>query len=187
MVIAEAQALGLGADSILIGLLQPALYQAGLDWECSRMSVAGEHRFTRWCERAFQLLPSPPPRAQADLLLFQTPGNVHSVGPRFAAHVLGLRGLSVHCVVPAVPYQDMLSLARDARPRFIGFSCATPGVIPAALASIARLRTDLGQDLKPRFLLSGFAFRFGGGLELSFNESDVDVVRDFSYFDPFLG
>ena len=60
-VLDAAARMGLSTESVLIGLLQPALYQAGLDWQLGRMTVASEHNLTSWCERAFALLPPAPP------------------------------------------------------------------------------------------------------------------------------
>jgi hypothetical protein len=100
--------------------------------------------------------------------------------------MLAVRGLSVQCVLPAVPYKEMLRLARKARPRFIGFSCATRAVIPAALTSVARLRDELHPNGVARFLLSGFALRSGVDLGLPSQTTDVEVVRDLEFFDPFL-
>ncbi len=104
---------GLAEDSLLMGMLQPALYQAGLEWQTGRMSVAAEHQFTAWCERVFASLPFAPPSRPIDLLIFQTPGNAHSLGPKLAGRVLSARGLSVETFVPALPLHEMVDLVRE--------------------------------------------------------------------------
>lgn len=149
-VLEEARAIGLGAESVLVGLLQPALYQAGLEWRDARMSVTEEHRLTSWCERIFHLLaPASRPVAPIDVLIVQPPGNVHTVGIRFAARILSERGLQVATVFPAIPFEELVAGARSLRPRFIGFSCALPASIPVAVDLVARLRASRARPPLP--------------------------------------
>lgn len=183
-VIAEARALKLGAESLLVGMLQPALYQAGLDWQAARMSVAAEHRLTGWCESVFSALPVAPLSRPLDLLIFQAPGNVHTLGPRIAAHVLAARGLSVEAIVPALPLQEMVEQVQRLRPRSVGFSCALPDAVPAAREVIARLRERLEPQLTCRYVLSGFAFRAGGATSPPPLESGIEVVVALESFRP---
>ncbi len=162
-IVARARELGLRPDSVLVGLLQPALYQAGLDWQGGRMSVAAEHRLTSWCERAFNLLvtgshPTPP----IDLLILQTSGTEHTVGPRFAAASLASHGISVEVVVPALPLSEIKDLVRELRPRVIGFSCALPESVRVATDLVEQLRAEPDPVFHCRYLLSGFAFRMPG-------------------------
>lgn len=178
----EARALGLSTEAVTVGLLQPALYQVGLDWQGCQLSVAAEHRFTDWCERAFDLVAAqlPPHEPPLDMLIFQTPGNQHTVGARFAAHALGARGLSVAAHVGELGLDEMLALVRAGRPHIVGLSCALPASIDVALTVLLRLRERLGPALRPRFVLSGMAFRLGGQPhELP---ADIEIVHDLSYF-----
>lgn len=181
-ILTEARALGLGVDSLLVGLLQPVLYRVGNEWQAARMSVAAEHRFTSWCEHAFSALPAPPPARPLDLLIFQPPGNAHTLGPRFAAGVLTARGLAVEAVVPALPLAEMVDLARDLRPRFIGFSCALPESVPVAVELVRSLRERLEPELQCRYVLSGFAFRLGGGAAPPTLGPGIEVAVDLDFF-----
>ncbi len=179
----RARALGLSSEAVTVGLLQPALYQVGIDWHGCELSVAAEHRFTDWCERAFELVsgqlrPLEPP---LDMLIFQTPGNLHTVGARFAAHALGARGLAVQAHVGDLPLDEMLALVRERRPRMVGLSCALPASIDVAVALILRLREPLVPALQPRFILSGMAFRLGGKPREV--PAGIEIVEDLSYFD----
>jgi len=182
-ILSEAQQVGLKTDSLLVGMLQPVLYQAGLDWQAARMSVAAEHRLTQWCERVFALLP-PARRSQPplDLLIFQTPGNQHSVGPRFAARTLQARGLAVEALVPSLPLKEMAMLARETRPRFIGFSCAMNPDLAAAIGLISELRDCLIPDLQPRFVLSGLAVRTASEDWRKSLPRGVEAVLDLEFF-----
>ena len=181
--LAEASRLGLDPESVLVGMLQPALYQAGLDWQKARMSVAAEHRFTSWCERVFALLPPRQPQTPpVDLLILQTPGNLHTVGPRFAAHVLALRGLSVEVVVPEVPFEEMFRLTQELRPRCVGLSCALASDVPLAARTLDRLRARGETAFRSRYVLSGFAFRLGGGETQPELPPGIELALDLDFF-----
>lgn len=179
-IVSEARTLGLNLESQLMGMLQPALYQAGESWQDGCMSVAAEHRLTSWCERVFGMLPAAPHRAQRlDLLILQAPGNTHTLGPRIAARVLAERGLAVEAVVPDLPLDEMVALAKRLQPRAIGFSCATSDSVPKAIQAIDAMQSQLGDSPIVRYLLSGFAIRAGLAQELADTPSKIEVVLDF--------
>jgi methanogenic corrinoid protein MtbC1 len=183
-ILEEARAMGLGTDSILVGLLEPALYQAGIEWQGGQLSVASEHRLTSWCDRAFSMLePGPRSSGPLDLLILQAPGNRHTLGPRFAAQVLRARGLSVEAVVPDLPLNEIVTVARELHPRFIGLSCALPSAVPPAVDLITRLRGQLEPGLCCRYVLGGFAFRLGGGVRPPAVAPGIEVVVDLERFD----
>lgn len=183
-VVAEAHAVGLAGESLLVGMLQPALYQAGLDWHAARMSVAAEHRLTNWCERVFSALPALPASRPLDLLILQAPGNSHTLGPRFAAHLLAERGLSVEAIVPALPLEEIVYLALDLRPRVLGLSCALPEAVPAACELVSSLRARLEPEVHCRYVMSGFAFRMNGPASPSIADPDIEVVVDLNSWRP---
>jgi methanogenic corrinoid protein MtbC1 len=182
-ILEEARAMGLGTEAIMVGMLEPALYQAGIEWQDGRLSVASEHRLTSWCERVFSMLePGPRRSGSLDLLILQAPGNSHTLGPRFAAQVLRARGLSVEVVVPDLPLNEIVTVARELQPRFIGLSCALPSAVPQAVDLVTRLRGQLEPGLCCRYVLGGFAFRLGGGVRPSAVAPGIEVIVDLEWF-----
>jgi hypothetical protein len=121
-----------------------------------------------------------------DLVIFQTPGNAHALGPRLAARVLAARGLSVEVFVPELPVAEMVHLVRELRPRWVGFSCALPDAKTAARELIVGMRAQLEPELCCRYALSGFAFRFGGAKSTLEDLGGILVVRDLDAFAPAL-
>ncbi|MCA9673613.1 MAG: B12-binding domain-containing protein, partial [Myxococcales bacterium] len=155
----DASRMGLTQASLLLGVLQPLLHRTGRRWQSGAASVADEHRISDWCEHAFaRLPPRPPPRPPLDLLLILAPGNVHTMGPRFAAAVLTEQGLRVDAIVPALPDDDVVTEVVRLRPAVLGVSCATTETVPAVVAQLATLRARLGAAA-PRLLLGGMAAR----------------------------
>jgi methanogenic corrinoid protein MtbC1 len=181
-VLSDARALGVRDDSLLVGLLQPALYQAGLDWQDGKMSIAAEQMLTSWIQRVVSSLPIAAGVPPLDVLFFQTPGNNHSLGPLFACHSLAARGFSVDARMGALAVEEMVSSAQRLRPRFIGLSCALPHAVVEAKALIDQLKAALEPDLQCRYVLSGVAFRLGGSADPPNVSHGAEVVLDLDHF-----
>lgn len=144
----------------MVGMIQPALYRAGKEWQGGGMSVAAEHRLTLWCDRFFAQLPLAPPALEVlDLLIFLAPRNTHSLGPRFAAELLAARGFGVEAIVPELPLAEMVGEIERLRPRVVGISCALPSALPAVDALVTELGRRVDPGWQRRFLVSGFALR----------------------------
>ncbi|MCE9576763.1 MAG: cobalamin B12-binding domain-containing protein [Deltaproteobacteria bacterium] len=183
--IAEAHAAHLPPASILVGLLQPALYRAGQAWQDGMMSVAAEHRFTAWCDRFFAQLgaSAPPPAAPLDLLMFLAPGNRHTMGPRFLVELLAARGFVAQHAQPVASIADAAHEIERLRPRVVGISCALPSALPKADAMVLELAARVDPSWPRRFLIGGFAVRAQGrpwvsaaGAEIAPTIEDVERV-----------
>jgi hypothetical protein len=177
--LAEAAALHLPSDSLLVGLLQPALYRAGEAWQAGGMSVAEEHRFTGWCESFFtQLSVRPPTRPLIDLLIFLAPGNTHTMGPRFMAELLEDRGISAQVCLPELAVAAMVKEIERLRPHAVGLSCALPTSLPAADALLQELSTRVERSWPRCFLLGGFALRGASGTWMSAAGASIAVTPE---------
>ena len=155
--VAQARMRGYGRLEVLVGLLQPALVEIGRQWERAEVTVADEHRFTTWCETMLELLDPPPPAVgPLDILLLVAPNNQHVLGPRFVEQVLLARGIAALCVPSELPIAEVLDLATQHGASWIGYSCALPHHVPAALDAIEQL---IHRGYEGEFLLSGHALR----------------------------
>jgi len=158
--LAETTALQLSPESILVGLIQPALYRAGEAWRDGEMSVAAEHRLTLWCERFLGQLPSRQPvKTSLDVLIFLMPGNTHTVGPRLASQLLAARGLSTQVIVPELPVGEIAREIERLRPRVVGISCALAASLPATEELVSELEDRIDTSWQRRFLIGGSAVR----------------------------
>jgi methanogenic corrinoid protein MtbC1 len=138
----RASAAGLGPSELLLGLVQPALYEIGRRWERGEIGVADEHRFTAWCEALYGIVDEALPTVSGEprVLLACVDGNSHSLGVRLlAAH---LRGLGRDCgvVVPGLPAEDLAADCGRRRATVVGLSVALDSQRAAAEAAGARLR-----------------------------------------------
>ncbi|MEP7085766.1 MAG: hypothetical protein ABI884_00405 [Gemmatimonadota bacterium] len=118
------------------------------------------------------------PGSPLDLIIFQTPGNSHSLGPRFTAKILTARGLSVEAFVPELPLGEMAALVIDFEPRAVGLSCSLPDSVPVACDIIAKLQARSEPAFHCRYLVSGHAFRMGGRHVRPTVGAGIDVVMD---------
>jgi methanogenic corrinoid protein MtbC1 len=130
---------GLRPVDILVGLVTPLLYLIGSEWESGLITVAEEHRFTRFCERVFALvrvevkarLPAPAVRPTLVFLL-NAKGNHHTLGIRILALWLQSHGIEtrefspppapevlVGCAVEDGAEAILISLALDRQKGYV--------------------------------------------------------------------
>jgi methanogenic corrinoid protein MtbC1 len=99
---------GLRPVDILVGLVTPLLYLIGSEWESGLITVADEHRFTRFCERVFVLVRLevrarlPAPEISPTLVfLLNARGNHHTLGIRILALWLQTKGFETREFSPS--------------------------------------------------------------------------------------
>lgn len=155
--LARGRARGYRQAEMLVGLVQPALAEIGRQWEAAEVTVADEHRFTAWCETMLALLePTTQDPSAVDIMLLVAPGNQHVLGPRIAEQVFRSKGIGALFVTPTLPTQEVFRLAAHHGASWLGYSCALPHHVAAALDAIEQLR---GAGYCGEFLLSGQALR----------------------------
>ncbi len=84
--------------------------------------------------------------------------------------------------MPEIPFEEMVAISLELRPRFIGFSCALPHSVPVATDLILHLRERLSPQFSAGYLLAGFAFRHGAGDVASGPTPGIEIVTDLEYF-----
>ncbi|MFI5347209.1 MAG: B12-binding domain-containing protein [Elusimicrobiota bacterium] len=170
----EVLSLGWRPSDAAVGLIQPALYQIGRDWEEGRITVAEEHQFSAWCDRALALLEgaSAPVPGPLRVLICMVDGNAHTLGPRIAALYLRDRGISVLATVPGLPDAEIIEMCRRENPALLGLSASMRPGLDRARAVVA-LAAKLPNP--PRVVVGGLASRFpeAAGLERMLTVGDL--------------
>jgi methanogenic corrinoid protein MtbC1 len=156
----EARDAGIGRAEILLGLLQPALYQIGELWKVAEIDPSQEHLFSSWCEQIFSLLTADIPIIESpDILLANVPGNLHTFGIHFLW--IRLHDLGFNCAVahPLPTNEFLISKCIREQTRICGISASMPYMIQPAI----RLAEEIEKKTegKTRAILGGFAFRMG--------------------------
>jgi methanogenic corrinoid protein MtbC1 len=172
---------GLQPQDLLVGLLQPVLYQLGSLWERGELSVAAEHRGTAVATAAMELVLARRPGAaglrqtsRPRIVLANADGNYHVLGVRMVEFVLVSQGVPCFAVFPGLPSTEVYELALSLGAPFVGLSVAVPAQI-AGVRALSRLLERVPAPRRPRLLVGGHALRSGS---VPVDEPGVELCRD---------
>ena len=118
--ITKGLALGLKPADLLLGIMQPLLYEIGEAWARGEVTVATEHRFSAFAETLTGLLyvyaPELGKNRQShapDIVLTNADGNYHTLGIKFLEMRLLSAGVKTFTVLPGLPACKIIKLARS--------------------------------------------------------------------------
>lgn len=190
LLLAEAEELGVRPLDMLVGLLQPLLYQLGELWASGRVPVSTEHELSMTTEviamsvRQRLLAPSAlDPTAKPEFLLVASDGNYHTLGLRIVEVHLLSSGHSTRLVLPGLPTPEVAALVRALEPRVLGISTCRDDDVEL-LRGLRALLDELEPGKRPRLLVGGHAIRQGRapdpalGFEVCLDALDVMGRRD---------
>lgn len=168
-IIDDCQEINIRYIDILIGLIAPSLYQIGEDWEKGTVTVADEHRFTSFCEKAYEIIAariyssSPDDSMQTgqlDVLLINAPENRHTLGIRIIRLWLLSNGSVAEAVVQRLNVEEILTLVRTKQPRYLLISMALAEQKEEVIA-IAECIAALPAKTRPKIIVGGHAVKLG--------------------------
>src|SRR5512139_77926 len=117
-IVAEGASLGLEPLDLMLGILQPLLYQLGARWERSDATIAEEHRISGTCAAVIQsILESDESLAALGrmrpptVLLVAAEGNDHVLGMRILEVVLLRHHIPTVAIYPGLPVTEIVQLA----------------------------------------------------------------------------
>jgi len=159
---------GIRPVDVLMGLVSPALYSIGEQWSHGSVTVTEEHRFTAFCESAFDIIANKLGRAKAadlsdqlvDVILMNAYGNTHTLAIRFLS--LWLRGLGIKVLLlePPAPLAQLIRIIEKVQPTFILISVALANHIDG-VSEIARSLERVNARIKPTLIVGGNAVKSG--------------------------
>ncbi len=159
----EGRALGVPWLDLLMGIVQPALYQMGLRWSTSLASIAEEHRLTAVCASLITLVAEAQSgtahlrqSATPAALLVNAEDNFHTLGVQMVEVALLAAGVPVFCVYPGLPAREVAALAASLRPKVVGVSVALPGQLDSVRELASRLDR---QEPRPTLVCGGYGVR----------------------------
>ncbi len=134
--IRSAKSDGLRNSDILVGLVQPALYEIGRLWQKGEVTVADEHRFTSFCVEIYSRLPSlPTPPGPAAILLALAPDNRHDFGIHILKHLAEDKGVPCRLLPVGTPASEIVAAVLREKPALFGLSMA----MSSSLADVSGL------------------------------------------------
>ena len=141
-------------------VIQPSLYDVGLQWEKGHISVAQEHLASAIVTRVMSSLY---PRFavieqnKGKAIVSAAPNEFHEIGPRMVADLLEIDGWDINYTGANVPAPDLVSMAVETKPFFIAISIGMPFNIDRADALIKQIRAE--KTLKnTKIMLGGNSF-----------------------------
>ena len=156
-------ALGLRPLDLLIGVLQPTLYEVGKLWERGELTPQQEAAFSSFCDRVIDRLVTAQamraPRCQGPLVLVMNAHwNRHTLGLRMAAFLMRERGVNAEELLPTPPLDLLREVLVARRPDVVGVSLATDWQA-AFLDALLDIASTL--QVEPRIVAGGAAVRAG--------------------------
>ena len=141
-------------------VIQPALYDVGLQWEKGHISVAQEHLASAIVTRVMSSLY---PRFavieqnKGKAIVSAAPNEFHEIGPRMVADLLEIDGWDIDYTGANVPAPDLVSMAIETKPFFIAISIGMPFNIDRADAVIQQIRAEKALN-STKIMLGGLSF-----------------------------
>jgi methanogenic corrinoid protein MtbC1 len=155
-----------GVD-LLLGIVAPMLYQIGDDWKQAIVSVAEEHRFTRFCEDVFDMVTarvrdsSPSNARDGEVLLMNAPGNRHTLATRILTLRLMSAGVRTQIVDMPSDHDALTTLIENtSKCRLILISMALAEQYVDISAFAERVAT-LPDTIRPKVIVGGYAVKAG--------------------------
>lgn len=129
--VGKAEELKLNMADVLMGIIQPVLYEIGLEFEKGRLEASTEHAFSVKVERIlayFELQnrkddgSGENSAAPVDMLLVPSSENFHSIGVRIFSLLLDQYRISRKTIYPGLPLNELFLLTKKLRPKIVGIS-----------------------------------------------------------------
>jgi methanogenic corrinoid protein MtbC1 len=180
-------ALGIKPEDLLVGIIQPALYEIGELWSKGEVTVAAEHRFSSFAEtvvghvyRHYPRLGRNRQSRSPDILLANADGNYHTLGAKFLETCLLSAGLKTFTVLPGLPGREILELVKALKPKALGLSVSLHTQVKS-LRELAGEIKRLPAGRRPLLLAGGLPIKEGLALP---PELSIICCRDIAGF-PF--
>ncbi|MEI7530101.1 MAG: B12-binding domain-containing protein [Elusimicrobiota bacterium] len=163
----EGFALGIKPEDLLIGIIQPALYEIGELWAQGGATVAAEHRFSSFAEIMVTHVHAHYPElgknrqaGKPDVLLANIDGNYHTLGVKFLETSLLSAGLKTFTVLPGLPGREILGLISSLRPKVLGLSVSLAPQVRNLRALTAEI-IKIPKSKRPLILAGGGPIKKG--------------------------
>ena len=164
-VVTEATHLGIDAADVLIGILQPILYEIGNLFAQNKISTIEEHRFSALTEKILDHFENEMPiklkSSKVQVVLASADQNYHTIGIRMLTLLLQKEGLRVRSVVPSVPAADLVKLCKEIKPNALGISV----FLDKQIEYVKEVFDALGAD-RPKLIAVGGSLNKSDALRL---------------------
>jgi methanogenic corrinoid protein MtbC1 len=180
-VMEECAGLGIRPLDMMMGVIQPILYEIGDLWAQARTTVAAEHQFTGFAasllSMTFARYPELSAYRQSDrprVLITGADGNCHVLGAQIVELFLASARVPTFTLLPGLPAGEVLAVVDRLKPTFLGVSVSLADQLPSVRQLADRLRA---RGERPTLILGGSLVREGLDLQ---DEPDVHVCSNLA-------
>lgn len=179
----RALQLNIKPSDLLIGIMQPLLYEIGERYLSGELEVHEEHEFSAYIDRLisdilddFELIH--PEGDAIDVLLFATNGEYHEFGVKFLEVLLKQNNIRTKSILPGLPMENIFDLSLRKRPKVICISVTLPENLEA-LASSLQLFNKWPDQSPPTIFLGGQGVAPNRPLTVPFAKAVTSTHQDF--------
>lgn len=132
-------------EDFYLQILQPVLYEIGLLWERTEISIAQEHLAAAIVTRvmaAMNLHINPPKKFIGKIVVTASPNEFHEIGPTMISDVLENDGWNVAYLGANVPHADLLAFLADFKPEILALSVTLAFNVNKAKEIITAIKQD---------------------------------------------
>jgi methanogenic corrinoid protein MtbC1 len=161
---------GHGLIDIGVGMMQPALYEVGLQWQANRISVAQEHLAVAISQnmlaRAMMVEEYAEPVGKKALFAC-IENNFHCFGLRIISDAVEIKGWDVDYLGADTPSSAVITHIDQRQPDMVGLSASMPGQLVAMSSLIDNIKSEFG-PAKPDIVVGGQALSWFDHLPVGF-------------------
>ena len=181
----KAFELGIKPESMLVGLIQPALYEIGELWLTGEVTVFTEHRFSAFAEALIDVIYQYSPELdrsrkskKPDVLIANADANYHTLGVKFLEISLLSAGLKTHVLLPGLPVSGIIERTKILKPGILGLSISMSSQVKH-VTELSDALAKLPAEERPFLLVGGIPFKQGLTLPPELNVSCCRNISDF--------
>jgi methanogenic corrinoid protein MtbC1 len=127
-------------------VVQEALYEVGLQWQCNHITVADEHRATAITQyvlaQLYHIVPPPAGQNRGKAVIAAVQGELHQIGSLLVADALEADGWDVTFLGANTPCESIAQIVAAYKPQILGLSVTMLFNLPALIQTVQMIRKN---------------------------------------------
>jgi methanogenic corrinoid protein MtbC1 len=182
-IIAKGKQLNIRPSDLLIGVIQPLLYELGDRYESGEDVIVEEHEFSAFTSKAIDCIQKEyglthAANSSVEVLICAASAEFHEFGVRFLEVLLAQNSIRTKSVFPGIPMASLYQLCLKLRPNIVCISLTQPENLPSLVESLA-LFNKWPDAHPPKVFLGGQGVQHEVKLPIAFGEVINSPHQDF--------
>lgn len=180
--------IGLRPLDLLIGIIQPILYDVGRKWKLNQLSVLDEHRFSELTQELISVINTRFPELKnfsnsktPKIILTNAPNNIHTFAVQIIELVFSFQKIHSLKILPSLDNRELIKKIKKHRPMLLLISVSDL----SQLEDIILLPLEIKKEkLKTKIYVGGFPFKNKNNLPvadgLNFSNDIQNILDEIS-------